>query len=86
MPEVYRALSVLFNTLVGGSSVETFCGRMYRNEACGSISAHYTRRLIDFIFFMHHKHCEASHRGDVRRAKDTTPFANFTGGPKHDRR
>lgn len=84
--EIMRALSVLINTLLGGKSSETLCGRMYRAEACGSITAHYVRRALDTIFFIHHNHCEASHRGDIRRAQGVTPFINFTGGQLHDRR
>lgn len=84
--EIMRAISILINTLLGGKSSETLCGRMYRAEACGSIPAHYVRRTLDAIFFIHHNHCEGSHRGDIRRAQGVTPFINVTGGIRNDRR
>ena len=61
--EILRALSVLLNTLLGGYSTETFCGRCYRLRE-QSRTAHEVVRVINGIFFWEIDHCASSYHGD----------------------
>ena len=61
--EVFRAFSILVNTLLGGYSYETFCGRCYRlsNEYRLAAFGHY---VMDRLFFWQNSHCRRCHIAD----------------------
>lgn len=61
--EILRALSVLLNTLLGGYSTETLCGRCYRLRG-QSRTAHGVVRVINGVFFWEIDHCASSYHGD----------------------
>ena len=61
--EILRALSVLLNTLLGGYSTETLCGRCYRLRE-QSRAAHGVVRVIKGIFFWEIDHCASSYHAD----------------------
>ena len=61
--EILRALSVLLNTLLGGYSTETLCGRCYRLRE-QSRAAHGVVRVINGIFFWEIDHCASSYHAD----------------------
>ena len=61
--EVLRALSVLLNTLLGGYSTETLCGRCYRLRE-QSRAAHGVVTVINGIFFWEIDHCASSYHAD----------------------
>ena len=61
--EILRALAVLLNTLLGGHSTETLCGRCYRLRE-QSRAAHGVVRVINGIFFWEIDHCASSYHAD----------------------
>lgn len=61
--EILRALSVLLNTILGGYSTETLCGRCYRLRE-QSRAAHGVVTVINGIFFWEIDHCASSYHAD----------------------
>ena len=61
--EVFRAISILTNTLLGGYSYETLCGRCYRLRDQYVIAAVGTW-LLNRVFFWQRNHCRRCHTAD----------------------
>lgn len=61
--EVARAFSVLLNTLTGGESRETLCGRCYRLRKTSRLAA-YMVALFNALFFWESNHCRRSNVAD----------------------
>jgi hypothetical protein len=61
--EIFRAISILLNTLLGGYSYETLCGRCYRlrREYVVAAVACY---VLDRVFFWQRSHCRRCHIAD----------------------
>lgn len=61
--EILRAISVLLNTLTGGQSTETLCGRCYRlREQYRAAQA--VVWAINRVFFWEVNHCASSYHAD----------------------
>lgn len=61
--EVFRAFSILLNTLLGGYSYETLCGRCYRLRDQYMVAALATY-LLDSVFFWQRSHCRRCNIAD----------------------
>ena len=61
--EIARAVSVLLNTLTGGESRETLCGRCYRNRKTSRAAA-LGVVVLNTLFFWEHNHCRRSNVAD----------------------
>lgn len=61
--EVARAVSILLNTLTGGESRETLCGRCYRNRHTNTAAA-LGVALFNALFFWEINHCRRSSVAD----------------------
>lgn len=61
--EVFRAISILLNTLLGGYSYETLCGRCYRLRNRYVVAA-IARFVLDRIFFWQKSHCRRCNIAD----------------------
>ena len=61
--EFCRAISILLNTMVGGYSHETLCGRCYRLRKTHLI-AHIMVVILNNIFRWQTNHCRRSHVAD----------------------
>lgn len=61
--EVARAFSVLLNTLTGGESRETLCGRCYRLRKV-SVPAALLVAFFNTLFFWEGNHCRRSNVAD----------------------
>jgi hypothetical protein len=61
--ETLRALSILCNTLVGGQSTETLCGRCYRLREQHR-AAQGVVWVLNHIFFWDLNHCASSYHAD----------------------
>lgn len=63
MIEILRAFSILCNTLTGGESTETLCGRCYRLRGQYR-AAQAMVWVFNYIFFWHLNHCASSYHAD----------------------
>jgi hypothetical protein len=61
--EVFRAISILINTLLGGYSYETLCGRCYRLRHQYVIAA-LGVQILNQVFFWQRNHCRRCHTAD----------------------
>ena len=61
--EVFRAISILVNTLLGGYSYETFCGRCYRLRNDYFLAA-VAVRVLNRVFFWQRNHCRRCNLAD----------------------
>jgi hypothetical protein len=61
--EVFRAISILINTLLGGYSYETLCGRCYRLRHQYVIAA-LGVQILNRVFFWQRNHCRRCHTAD----------------------
>ena len=61
--EVLRAFSVLLNTLLGGQSTETLCGRCYRLKEQHR-AAQVAVWILNGVFFWEVNHCASSYHAD----------------------
>lgn len=66
--EYMRVISVCLNVLLGGSSSQTLCGRVYGNRHARRRYA-MAHRILNIVFFWDRDHCRSSYVGDVRRAQ-----------------
>lgn len=61
--EISRAFSVLLNTLTGGESRETLCGRCYRLRSTSTTAALMVA-FFNALFFWEVNHCRRSNVAD----------------------
>lgn len=61
--EVARAVSILLNTLTGGESRETLCGRCYRQRNTNTAAA-LAVAFFNRLFFWEVNHCRRSSVAD----------------------
>jgi hypothetical protein len=61
--EVARAVSILLNTLTGGESRETLCGRCYRHRHNNMVAA-LAVTFFNRLFFWDVNHCRRSNMAD----------------------
>jgi len=61
--EVFRAISILINTLLGGYSYETLCGRCYRLRNEFPLAA-FGMSVLNRVFFWQRNHCRRCHTAD----------------------
>lgn len=61
--EFLRAVSILLNTLLGGVSTETLCGRCYRLRR-DSMAAYAAYKMFNLIFYWEGDHCRRAHVAD----------------------
>lgn len=61
--EMARAVSILLNTLTGGGSRETLCGRCYRHRHTNRAAA-LSVVFFNQLFFWDINHCRRAHIAD----------------------
>jgi hypothetical protein len=61
--EVFRAISILINTLLGGYSYETLCGRCYRLSTQNRLAS-VGVRVLNRVFFWQRNHCRRCYLAD----------------------
>lgn len=61
--EFFRAISILINTMLGGYSYETLCGRCHRLRK-QHVMAAVGVRVLNRIFFWQRDHCRRCHIAD----------------------